>query len=90
MHALKVKGEADVEGGISHQSTAKESLALAPALPQTCMERPYYATTDEVMAYYQVWKGGKEGGSEGEEREGGGVKGVGGEQREVDACPLDI
>jgi hypothetical protein len=60
------KGDVDVEGGISHQSTAKESLppGQPPALPQTCMERPYNATTEEVMAYYQVRK--KKRGGEGE------------------------
>jgi hypothetical protein len=51
------KGEVELEGGI----TAKESLDPALALPQTCMERPYNATTEEVMAYYQV-RGGREGG----------------------------
>lgn len=56
------KGEVELEGGISHQSTGKESVAPALALPQTCMERPYNATTEEVLKYYQVR--GREGGRE--------------------------
>lgn len=66
------KGEVELEGGISHQSTAKEGIAPPLALPQACMERPYNATTEEVMAYYQVrdgWKGERE-------REDGGRKDV--------------
>lgn len=58
MNVDGIKGEVELEGGIC-QSTAKESLAPAPALPQTCMERPYNATTKEVLAYYQV-RGGWE------------------------------
>ena len=56
------KGDVDVEEGTSHQSTGRESPppGLPPALPKACMERPYNATTEEVLAYYQVKKGGGE------------------------------
>lgn len=46
VHAAK--GEVQLEGGISNHGTA---------LFQTCMERPYNATSDEVLSYYQVGRG---------------------------------
>eukprot|EP00624_Nannochloropsis_granulata_P005041 evm.model.NODE_35706_length_16171_cov_31.881330.1 len=43
VHAAK--GEVEMEGGMSNKGTG---------LFQTCMERPYNATTDEVLSYYQT------------------------------------
>ena len=77
------KGDVDVEEGTSHQSTGRESPppGLPPALPKACMERPYNATTEEVLAYYQVKKGGERGRRGGKRRGSRGWSGDG-----VDAC----
>jgi hypothetical protein len=50
VHAAK--GEVEMEGGMSNKGTG---------LFQTCMERPYNATTDEVLSYYQVGRGRRGG-----------------------------
>ena len=82
------KGEEDVEEGTGHQSTGRESLppGLPPALPKACMERPYNATAEEVLTYYQVSERWKEN-----EREGG-REGSGGEDGGgwIDACLLYV
>jgi len=82
------KGDVDVDGGVTDQTTGRESLppGLSPALPQMCMERPYNATAEEVLTYYQASERWRDNERERGRERSGGEDGEGG----IDACLLYV